>query len=60
MDTYGVAIDNNGDVAGHWNGNGIMNPDIYSGGTFYALTDNTYYGSVITALNTSGQAVGWH
>ena len=36
-----------------------MNPYIHTGGTYYTLNDNTYYGSSITALNTSGQAVGW-
>ena len=36
-----------------------MEPYIRTGGTDYQLNDTTTYGSAITALNTSGQAVGW-
>jgi probable HAF family extracellular repeat protein len=61
-DTYGVAINNNGDVAGAWEptpSTDVVQPYIRTGGTDYALNDTQQYGSTITALNTSGQAVAW-
>jgi hypothetical protein len=60
--TDAIGINNNGDVAGFYlvsTSNEQYVPYIRTGGTDYGLTPNSSYGSVVTALNASGQAVGW-
>ena len=59
-ETYGVAIDNNGDTAGFTRATGGGDPAVpfvRTGGTYYHLTAGN---GIISALNTSGQAVGWN
>jgi hypothetical protein len=60
--TDGIAINNNGDTGGFYlvsTSNEQYVPYVRTGGTDYGLTPNSSYGSIVTALNTSGQAVGW-